>query len=182
MRLSEGCRSATFSISRNTLALRRLSREQKNFYQLALAQTVVPENRLYHRPSGASGSPSSHFARSSNCEAGVFRPRGTVLDPVEAAPETLSDPGRLDRIRSGRKSLGKQTQFFGTEAVSFALQNYKFRDLDSYLFAGWLAPHDPAAGKRLLDSRQPRISSISVFILLLFAQTVEAPNGVHSGA
>jgi hypothetical protein len=29
-------------------------------------QTVIPENRLYHGPSGTSGSPSSHFANSCN--------------------------------------------------------------------------------------------------------------------
>ena len=36
--------------------------------------TVIPGNRLYHIPSGTSGSLSSHFASSSSCDAGILRP------------------------------------------------------------------------------------------------------------
>jgi hypothetical protein len=35
--------------------------------------TVTPEKRLYHSPSGTSGSVSSHVASSSSCVAGIFR-------------------------------------------------------------------------------------------------------------
>ena len=36
-------------------------------------QTVIPESRLYHWPSGTSGSASSHFASNSSCVAGIWR-------------------------------------------------------------------------------------------------------------
>ena len=35
--------------------------------------TVMPEKRLYHSPSGTSGSASSHVASNSSCVAGIFR-------------------------------------------------------------------------------------------------------------
>jgi len=35
--------------------------------------TVMPEKRLYHSPSGTSGSVSSHVASNSSCVAGIFR-------------------------------------------------------------------------------------------------------------
>src|SRR5712691_5720402 len=35
--------------------------------------TVMPEKRLYHSPSGTSGSESSHAASNSSCVAGIFR-------------------------------------------------------------------------------------------------------------
>ena len=34
---------------------------------------VIPEKRLYHSPSGTSGSVSSHVASNSSCVAGIFR-------------------------------------------------------------------------------------------------------------
>jgi len=36
-------------------------------------QSVTPEKRLYHSPSGTSGSASSHVASTSSCVAGIFR-------------------------------------------------------------------------------------------------------------
>src|SRR5437667_7820927 len=71
------------------------------------------------------------------------------LDPIEAARETLFDPGCLDRIRRCRESLSQQAQFFRTKAVTLAFKDSKFRCLESNLFTGWLARHDPAPGEGL---------------------------------